>query len=75
MITSERKMYKGNESIHIYGNGGVKLMVESDKYGHITYAFVSAPRFGTWAKGCVGYPTLGSLRRLFSKLNRQLKQG
>lgn len=69
MITSERKTYKGNESIHIYGNHGAKLMVESDEFGRMTYAFVSAPGCGTWTIGCVHHLTLGALRRRFAWLN------
>lgn len=71
-ISSERKMYKGRESIHVYGNGGVKLMVEGNGRGGVSYAFVSAPGYGTWGLGCVGRPTLGSLRSLFAKLNKKL---
>lgn len=69
MFTSERKIYKGNESIHIYGDHGAKLMVERDEYGRLTYAFASAPGAGTWTIGCVHHQTLRQLMRRFKWLH------
>lgn len=66
---SERKWYKGNESIHIYGNHGAKLMIERDEYGRLTYAFASAPYAGMWTIGCVHHLTLRDIMRRFMWLN------
>lgn len=70
MFTSERKVYKGNESIHIYGNHGAKLMVERDECGRLTYAFASAPGAGTWVIGCVHHLTLRQIMKRFKWLHK-----